>query len=392
MPKRGGKGSRLPLLGALALALATVLALAWGFGRPPSGSGGSRPDRGPAAGMVTSGPCADPAGRLEIIDRQVQAALEEAGIPDAHWVIRCERTLKEVPSGRLIDYRIAVPDGQTRGRLRQALRQRLAVLAQSGAICPPEMIEKDDGLAILCGGQITHRLEWLPPPPGHGPARGDRPRLAIIIDDLGYDLEIAEAFIALDLPLTLSVLPFAPHTQSVAAKAAANGREVMLHLPMEPLGYPDIDPGPGSLLLEMPAAELRRRLELDLAQVIPARGVNNHMGSAFTLRAGPMETVLKCLKARGLFFVDSVTTGGTLGRDLAKRLQVPATRRDFFLDHDARPEAIRSRLVDLVALALKRGSAVGIGHPHRATLQVLREWDAVSRKPVDVVPVSVLTE
>ncbi|MCK7503137.1 MAG: divergent polysaccharide deacetylase family protein [Desulfobacterales bacterium] len=147
----------------------------------------------------------------------------------------------------------------------------------------------------------------------------------------------------------------------------------MLHLPMEPVEYPEINPGPGTLLAAMPPDELLRVLEEDLRAVPHIRGVNNHMGSRLTARSEQLYQVFSVLKRRGLYFVDSRTTDETVCRPSARLFELPFAQRDVFLDHVHEPAAIRRQLRELVRIARLKGEAVAIGHPHPTTLAVLRE-------------------
>jgi len=231
----------------------------------------------------------------------------------------------------------------------------------------------------------------LPPkiPPPVAPPSG-RPRVALVIDDMGYDLDLAEAFLALDVPLTVAVLPFSPHKEDVLAAARRHNQPVMLHLPMEPEEYPRVDPGPGALLTGMTPDELIGQLRKDLQDVPGAVGVNNHMGSRLTQDSTRLNQVFSVLKERGLFFIDSRTTDKTLGYQSARLLQVPFAQRDVFLDHRQEADAIRRQLETLVRRAERNGQAVGIGHPHRVTFEVLREFLPEMRRRVDLVPAASL--
>lgn len=208
------------------------------------------------------------------------------------------------------------------------------------------------------------------------PANGTPPRIAILIDDLGHaNSSTVAGVLALDIPLTVSVLPGTPHGQTVAREAAAAGREILLHLPMEPQGYPDADPGDHALLLEQTHREIAARVGEALAEVPQAVGVNNHMGSAFTRDRGRMRTVIGILKERGLFFVDSMTTPESAGFAEAERAGVPSVRNNMFIDSrldELGRLDVYAQLMALEDIALKRGAAVGIGHPHPETLRVLR--------------------
>ncbi|MBI9085068.1 MAG: divergent polysaccharide deacetylase family protein [Desulfobacterales bacterium] len=221
--------------------------------------------------------------------------------------------------------------------------------------------------------------------PGQG-----RPRVAIIIDDMGYDRKVADRFCTLDAPLTFSVLPSSPFRDAVVQKARSKGFSLMLHLPMEPNEYPDVDPGPGALLADMDPDRLLAVLEKNLDAVPYAIGVNNHMGSRLSAQADRMNQIFTVLKRRRLFYVDSRTTYHTKAHQAARLLQVPFAQRDVFLDNDQTPEAIRAQIRQLSTLAVRHGEAVGIGHPHPVTFEVLREMLPELKSKVLLVPIAEL--
>ena len=214
--------------------------------------------------------------------------------------------------------------------------------------------------------------------------------VAIIIDDLGYDRDMAISFFQLDLPLTFSVLPMAPHTETIVQEANRRGRELMLHLPMEPKNYPSSNPGPGALLTNMDETEIRRTLEAHLSRVAGSRGVNHHMGSYFTERNDKMGIVLRELKKRNLFYIDSRTTKETVALEMAKKMGLPSARRHVFLDNDLSPKRIRFQMERLLGMARRSGAAIGIAHPHKETLQVLKEYQHRLENNVMVIPASEL--
>jgi len=157
-------------------------------------------------------------------------------------------------------------------------------------------------------------------------------RAVIVIDDMGRDLEAAHKLLALDYPLTFSVLPYLAHTQETAQEVHRSGREVMLHLPMEPEPSAQMSPGEGAIIVGMNAAELRRVLLNDLDSVPYAAGVNNHMGSRATRDAALMANVMKILADRRLYFIDSRTTAASTALEAAQRQGLPAFYRSVFLD------------------------------------------------------------
>jgi uncharacterized protein len=227
-----------------------------------------------------------------------------------------------------------------------------------------------------------------PPVPMPVPAPPQLPKVAIIIDDFGYDHRIAKQFSGIDAVITFAILPHSPYQKKIADLAAGRGFESMMHLPMEPVEYPSVDPGPGALLTSMTPDQLIQQLEKNLDAVPFIRGVNNHMGSKMTTESSQMYQIFSVLKKRNLFFIDSRTTVDTLCKPSARLFQIPFAQRDVFLDHLHQKEIIRKQLNELVRIARRNGQAVGIGHAHPLTYQVLREMLPEIQKEVQLVPAS----
>lgn len=203
-------------------------------------------------------------------------------------------------------------------------------------------------------------------------ATSDRPLIAIVIDDLGLRRSNTQKIIDLPSPMTLSFLPYAGDLQNQANRAKAAGHEIMLHLPMEPLGRHD--PGPNALLANLDSAEFQRRLELNLDTFTGYASVNNHMGSKVTANATAMSRVMAELRSRGLMFMDSVTNPKSVAHSTAYKNGLPALKRDIFLDHHINRTFIRQQLAKTERLAKAQGYAIAIAHPHQQTIDVLREW------------------
>lgn len=218
------------------------------------------------------------------------------------------------------------------------------------------------------------------------PDREPLPRVAIIIDDIGYDKRMAQRFLQLDGPLTFSVLPHSPHGPEIARQAHEKGFGIMLHLPMEPREYPRVDPGPGALLTSMKPRELVCQLKENLAAIPLIAGVNNHMGSRMTARPFQIHQIFSVLKQNRLFFIDSLTTGKSQCQASARILKLPFAHRDVFLDHELAPASIRQQFEELLDLAQTYGEAVGIGHPHGLTFQVLSQELPKVRQRIQLVP------
>ena len=214
------------------------------------------------------------------------------------------------------------------------------------------------------------------------------PKVAIIIDDLGYDRFIAKKFLALDGVFTFSILPHSPHTKMIARAAETKGYDIMLHLPMEPIEYPAVNPGPGALLTSMSPDELIEQLRNALDDVPSIKGVNNHMGSRMTTVSTQMYQIFSILKQQNLFFIDSRSTAETICKPSARLLQIPFAQRDVFIDHIPDPEFIRKQLRQLVRIAKRNGVAVGIAHPHKITYKILQQELSELKKKVQLVPAS----
>ncbi len=222
-------------------------------------------------------------------------------------------------------------------------------------------------------------------------AVGARPMIAVVLDDLGLNRPGTNRAIDLPAPLTLAFMTYAEGLPRMAARARRAGHELLLHMPMAP-SDPAYDPGPNVLRTELAPAELARRLEWGLGRFEGFVGVNNHMGSRFTASRAGMAPVMTALRARGLLFLDSMTSGASVGADMAGRAGVPFARRDVFLDNEwSDRAAIARQFAHLEAVARRNGSAVGIGHPHRATLDVLARWLPEARaRGFAIVPVSAI--
>jgi hypothetical protein len=221
---------------------------------------------------------------------------------------------------------------------------------------------------------------------------GNKPVIAIVLDDVGAAPADVPGAIALPGPITLSIMTYAPNVARVAEAAHQAGHEMIVHVPMEPINR-DADPGKNALLTGLPAAELQRRLDWDLAQFPGYVGINNHMGSKFTQDSAGMQLVLQTLKARGLLFLDSRTIAGSVGDRLAGEIGVTHVKRDVFLDNVIDPAEIRDELAKTEAIARKQGFAIAIGHPHPDTVAVLREWIPEARaKGFILVPLSAIAK
>lgn len=199
----------------------------------------------------------------------------------------------------------------------------------------------------------------------------ERPSIALIIDDIGYNAALGEQAIALPGAVTFAVLPHTPHGAELAELANSQGKEVMLHAPMSNLANMPL--GPGALTEQLSKEDFLKTLNDDIDAIPHLQGINNHMGSALTEMAQPMQWVMEVLKARDLYFVDSYTTAKSVAGKIAREHQIPTVTRNVFLDNVPSHEDIDREFKKLLKLAREKGVAVGIGHPYAETLKYLEQ-------------------
>ncbi len=202
------------------------------------------------------------------------------------------------------------------------------------------------------------------------------PRLALVIDDLGYmQPELVTRLCSLPIPFSVAVLPYQEYTKDSAEIAHRLGKQVMLHLPMEPIGYPGPgrDPGPNAILYNLSEAEVRQRVRMALDAIPFRAGVNNHMGSRITPDRTRMTWVLQEIKARKCFFVDSRTEKDSVAFDVAEELGIPAVQRKVFLDDDKSFPEEEKQWNRALKLADKDGSVLIIGHIYPETVAALEK-------------------
>ncbi len=224
-------------------------------------------------------------------------------------------------------------------------------------------------------------------------ALADAPRVAIIIDDLGYHLSNGQRAISLPGPVAMSVLPSAPRARTLAQLAYESGKEVLLHLPLQAYDD-DARAEPAEIVMDMGRARVSDTFQQALEAVPHVVGVNSHRGSLLTRHPGHMAWLMQEIAAREqLFFIDSFTTHQSVALQIAEENGVDAIRRDIFLDPDRNPATVAREFERLKAIARKRGYAIGIGHPYPATLELLeRELPRLAEEGFQLVRVSELVE
>jgi polysaccharide deacetylase 2 family uncharacterized protein YibQ len=249
----------------------------------------------------------------------------------------------------------------------------------------------------------------LPPHNDHSPAQADvlvapistptingttneKPqtiKIAIIIDDIGYNYAQGVAAITLPGNLTYAIIPHSPKADFFAAEAKKHHKEIMLHAPMSNIH--NIPLGEHGLTEDMGEVDFKRSFNLALDSLPNISGVNNHMGSLLTQKTQPMEWVMQALQKRKLYFIDSRTTSDSVAWETAQAFNIPSLSRDVFLDHTPTTEFIDQQFKQLTAIAKRKGYAVGIAHPYPETIQYLKEQlPLLKQQNIALVPASEL--
>jgi len=336
------------------------------------------------------------AERAQALDRALDAALVQLGTLD----LKTEEEAREAGRTRWPHWTKVgrTPPGADLLQCNLAITK--AVKAEGGAIQLVRERPRDWrggrtlDMRLGLGGIETHQVV-LRETPGAAARPAAKPRVAIVIDDLGYGTSDAmRDVLEIEEPLTVTIVPHYPGTSAAAEAARQAGKEVLLHLPMEPLGYPGVNPGEGALLTSHTAQELRELLAAAVAEVPQAVGISNHMGSAFTADRAQMRVLMAAIKPKGLFFLDSMTTAASVGLSEAKRAGVPVARNSMFIDSKLDEQGrvdVRAQLASLESVARRRGWAIAIGHPRRETVSALKsELKAMRERGIEFVFVSEL--
>ncbi len=217
-----------------------------------------------------------------------------------------------------------------------------------------------------------------------------RPRISILLGGLGMSQSATLTAIQ-QLPgaVTLSFNPYAQKLQDWIDQSRAAGHEVMLELPMEPMDYPDDDPGPHTLLTSMDANANLEQTEWLLGRVVGYVGVTNYMGSRFTASAEALRPVLQSLQNRGLMFLDTGTSSHSVAGQVADEVGLVQAANNRFIDTKASRAAIDARLAELERMARARGSAIGVAFPYPVSIERIAAWaETLERRGLTLAPIS----
>lgn len=216
-------------------------------------------------------------------------------------------------------------------------------------------------------------------------------KVAIIIDDIGYQKADPE-LIRLPYALTFAVMPFTPNGDAMLQLARQYQKELMLHMPMEAVALNHLL-GKGALRRQMSQTEVQQKLRAALQDVPGIKGVNNHMGSLYTTLLPQMDWVMEVVAAKGLYFIDSKTSGRSVVSQSAARFNIRHRSRDVFLDNDKSYAALDKQFQQLIVVAQQHGSAIAIGHPYPETYRYLRKnLPRLAAAGIELVPASHLLD
>ena len=330
--------------------------------------------------------------KVFLVDQIIQSQLYEIGLQKKNILLH-QTSLKKEDGlvWKQSSLKVRVLPSLSLSLIEGNLRRSLSALGKPVSI---QSSQKSGSLhlQVRVSDRVTHELTFVSSVPS-SLKMAPRPKIAIVIDDLGVENKLSQELLRWDLPITFSILPFTPFSKTLAREAHRKGREVILHLPMEPHGYPQVRPGEGVLLEEMDEASFLHQLSKDIEAVPYIKGVSNHMGSRLMEDPEKMRIVFLELKRRGLFFLDSRTTPQTIGVQVAQSVGLKALERSIFIDNSSTEEDIKRQLEQLIQLSLSKGKAIGIGHPHPSTLKFLKEMiPKMKEKGIELVPLSAVME
>jgi len=218
------------------------------------------------------------------------------------------------------------------------------------------------------------------------------PKAAFIIDDLGYETEVAKKIVELEFPIALSILPFLQYSEFIAEEAKKNNQEIMLHLPMEPSNS-SANPGPGAIKSYMSEEEIRQAVRDCILNFPYIIGANNHMGSKITEDREIMEIILEEIREYNLFFIDSITTKDSIAYEVAQEMEIKSAVRSVFLDNENDMEYIKGQMLEVQETALREGEVIAIGHSRVNTFYVLKRMvPELIKAGIEIVPVSELVK
>lgn len=228
--------------------------------------------------------------------------------------------------------------------------------------------ERSSTTALFCL-TLIRRIPYPKVEVPHVPAKA---KVAIVLDDWGYNIKNLNDILQIDKPLTLSILPNLRYSATIAKKAKEKNFEIILHMPMEPKND-KMRLELNTLYTTMDEKEIRAHLEKALKSVLYASGISNHEGSKATEDERTMRVVFGEFKKQNLYFLDSLVTNESVCEPLSREMGIKFAQRSIFLDNEDNSEYIKKQFEQLINVAIKTGDAIGICHDRKNTIKVLKE-------------------
>ncbi len=340
-----------------------------------------------------------PAHTSSRLSQIIEGTFNKPGVVEKSPVIPVEKSLRQnAVTWTMHEYTVNLTSSDILSNIVYELSE--AIYASGGEIFQTYFQPKKQKATLVVGVEtfITHSIvfHWEISPPESSPTPQPRPaeptrqfNAAIIIDDLGGSKQAVSRLLALQEDFTFSILPHLKVSSEIATLLHTRQKEILLHLPMQPQGYPVKVPGKGAIMVDTAQDEIDHIIQQALQTVPFVTGVNNHMGSLLTMDYQQIQRVLQVLRRYDLFFVDSRTTAETVAYKTAQQLGIPSAQRKVFLDVIPQIDFVKNQLQELISLAEQGKPAIAIGHPKKATFQALKEMlPEFKRRNIKIVRVS----
>jgi len=338
----------------------------------------------------------DHAALLRLTSRTLRGALEEAGIDksriEEHVVTAATPPFaKPQPTAAApIQWHIQVPRRASLYRINDALTQGIELLGGNvirGVERPAPLAGILLDLKLGFGNQVTHAITIEPSESVADPGA----QIAFIVTDLDRSpLKLYRAFLKSPVLFSIALRPDKPEAVRIGKEVRQENHEVLLHLPMEPKGYPRVDPGKDAILLDLSRIEIEERITRCLSAIGPVQGVVSRLGSAALNDPDVMRAVLDELKRRDLPFIDSHPSGPSMVEEIGEETGARTLTVGASLDDDKGTAAsVRARIKEITAAAVQRGSLIVMVRPSALVLDVLEsELPRIKAQGVELVPIS----
>ena len=332
------------------------------------------------------------------IDSIVSANLSVQGLHAPHIRKNIVSKRNEKQSWEQIEVVVRIDESRSTADLSEGLtvgldRSRIEIIEETRE---PDPTLFEHQLSMYHGDLLVYQLlikqtRAAPAVEESPPAEELRPRIALIVDDVGYDLERALELLNLRRPMSISIFPKLKYSGHIAETAQELGFEVMMHLPMEP--SEKLRRNPGFITSAMTEREMYWVLDRNFDSIPFVSGVNNHQGSMMTANPDAMARLMKYLAKRNMFFIDSRTTGDSVAYQVAQEFGIRSAENNVFLDNEKDVEYIKERIELLMEEARQNGEAIGICHVHPATTQALHEmFPVIEEQGIELVFASELAK